>query len=1188
MCTLKGYTPTNNTMSSAADYKKLTLREQILLRPDTYIGSTDVGEEKRWIYEGSHMVNRTISFNPGLYKIFDEILVNARDAWVRSQEAGKTPVKHIDIVVDRRSPTDATIRVSNDGDGIPIEVHPEEKVYVGEMIFGHLLTSSNYNDEEEGGRITGGKNGFGAKLTNIYSRRFNLQTQGGGKSYSQTWSNNMSVAEAAQVKRGPAKGLVSVEWDPDFGRFPGGLSDDMMAVFQTRVMEIAACVGAGVKVTWNGEALPCNSFEKFVKLFLREGVTGMAYERCGERWEVAAILASQLYTDDEESIKAEERAISFVNAINTRKGGNHVDHVVRTVLTDFCEAAKRKRVDLKPGQVRKCVVFFINATIANPAFESQSKETMTSPVSKWGSKPNFAGTAFVDKLVRLGLLDEAREIAEAKVNKEAKKNDGKKRSTIHGLPKLKDATWAGTAKSAECTLILTEGDSAATSAISGLQVVGCERYGVFPLKGKLLNVKDISLTKFNSNEELTAIKRILGLEQNKVYNDTKSLRYGRVMVMADQDHDGSHIKGLLMNLFHTEWSSLLRLGFVCSLLTPIIKASKGRDVRAFYSLPAFEAWKEANSAKGYSVKYYKGLGTSTPAEAKEWFRDMNEVAYVWTDESHEAIDLAFAKKRTDDRKQWLATYDSKKTLSVEDKSVPFERFIHDELIHFSNADNIRSLPSLMDGLKPSQRKILYGCFKRNLRSEVRVAQLAGYVSEHAAYHHGEASLNSTIIGMAQNFVGANNINLLRPNGQFGSRLGGGKDSASPRYIYTHLERIVDTIFKKEDAAILRYTEDDGELVEPEYYMPVVPLLLINGSKGIGTGFSTDIPSYNPEQIVSLLKMRLQGSIDSLEGRDLDPWFAGFKGPMTRSGDKTWVTHGLYTFSDDVNTITITELPVGTWTSSFKAFLDELFVSVEAKPTKGAGEADSASGKKPKAAAPADGLGLLSFEDRSNDRDVCFVLQLTLDGYINYKSSPEEFEKTFKLTENHSTTNMCCFDASGQIAKYSSIGDMLEDWVGERYEGYENRKAAVLAALEVELVELRARRKFIQMVLDEEIVISRKSDEEIVEQLIAAELPALSDPKEIENIRSYEYLLRMRLDRLKAAAIHELTRQVEAAVAAYKELEATSEAELWLKDLADFESAWISLKDERAAEAADAPASAAQPKRKKPTKVISGK
>lgn len=1156
-------------MTSAADYKKLTLREQILLRPDTYIGSADITDESRWIFspEVAHMTYRSVSFNPGLYKVFDEILVNARDAWVRNSGT----VKHIDVVVERRSPTDTTIRVTNDGPGIPIELHPEERVYVGEMIFGHLLTSSNYNDEEEGGRITGGKNGFGAKLTNIFSRRFTLQTQGGGKSYSQTWRDNMTVCENAIVRKNATKGQVSVEWEPDFSRFPGGMSDDMVAIFQSRVIELAACIGAGVRVTWNGEMVACNNFEKYVKLFLRDERNGMAYERCGERWEVAAILASHLYTEDEESVKTEERAISFVNGINTRKGGNHVDYCVRAVLGDFCDAAKRKRMDLKPGQVRKCVVFFINSTIVNPAFESQSKETMTSPVVKWGSKPVFSGK-LITQLGKLGLFEEAAEILDAKVSKEAKKNDGKKRSTIHGIPKLKDATWAGTAKSAECTLILTEGDSAATSAVSGLQIVGCERYGVFPLKGKLLNVKDISLVKFNANEELTAIKRILGLEQGKVYRDTRSLRYGRIMVMADQDHDGSHIKGLLMNLFHTEWPSLLQLGFICSLLTPIIKATKGSAVHSFYSLPAFEAWRAEDAAhqRGWHIKYYKGLGTSTPAEAKDWFRDMNEVAYVWEDESNEAIDLAFNKKRADDRKAWLGTYDSRKTLDVTQPRIPFERFIHDELIHFSNADNIRSLPSLMDGLKPSQRKILFGCFKRNLRSEIKVAQLAGYVSEHAAYHHGEASLHSTITGMAQNFVGANNLNLLRPNGQFGSRLGGGKDAASPRYIYTQLEKVVDTIFKKEDMAILTYTQDDGMQVEPEYYLPTVPLLAINGCVGIGTGFSTNVPSYNPSDIVQLLRMRLAGEIETLEGRDLDPWFAGFRGSVIRSSDKVWITHGLYDFCDETNSITVTELPVGVWTDKYKEELDAMFIAVEAKSGKAGGEGDSASGKKPKTVAPAEIHGLLSFEDMSNDRDVRFVLQFSADGYINFKSTPADFEKIFGLTANHSISNMFCFDSDNKISKYSSIGDMFEDWIGRRYEGYEQRKAAQLMALSAELVELRSRRKFVQLMLDEELVISRRDDDNIVEQMIAHELPPLSDPDAPMSIKAYEYLLRMRLDRLKASAVMELTEQVDAAEASAASLEATAEVDLWLKDLDDFETAWNDMCEERTAQSSDGP------------------
>lgn len=1154
-------------MSSAADFKKLTQREHVLKRPDTYIGSTDVNPECRWVYDAvtSHMTYRRIALNPGLYKIFDEILVNARDAWVRGTEAGRNPIKHIDIAVERTDINNATIRVSNDGDGIPVEIHAEERCYVGELIFGHLLTSNNYNDDENASRITGGKNGFGAKLTNIFSRRFTLTTvdTANGKKYTQTWRNNMTVCEPPTIKRAgaSAKGLVTLEWEPDFDRFPGGMSDDMMAVFHTRAVELAAVVGSGVKVSFNGQTISANTFEKFTKLFLREGVSGIAYEHAGERWEVAAVLASQLYMGDGggECETPEERSISFVNGINTRKGGKHVDLVVRNVLGDFCEAAKKKRLDIKPGQLKDAVVFLVNTTIVNPAFDSQTKECLTTPANKFGSSPRFSGK-IVEQLGKLGLFDEAASILEAKAAKEAKKTDGKKRQTLHGLPKLVDALWAGTARSTECTLILTEGDSAATSAISGLAVVGRERYGVFPLRGKLLNVKDISLQKFNANEELTAIKRILGLEHGKVYSDTRTLRYGRVMVMADQDHDGSHIKGLLMNLFHTEWPSLLRIGFLCSLLTPIIKASRGSVVESFYSIPAFEEWRQERDLRGWHVKYYKGLGTSTPMEAREWFQRMNDIAYVWERDSDSAIHLAFNKKKADDRKMWLSNYDATRQLDVAERRVPFERFIHDELIHFSNADNIRSLPSLMDGLKPSQRKILFACLKRNLRSEIRVAQLAGYVSEHAAYHHGEASLNSTIVGMAQTFVGANNINLLKPIGQFGSRLLGGKDASSPRYIHTYLERIVDLLFRKEDAGILEHLDDDGQLVEPKYYLPVVPLVTLNGCVGIGTGFSTNIPPYNPAQIVSLLKMRLSGSLGSLAGRDLDPYWHGFRGALTRSDAQTWMTHGIYELNDDEHTITITELPIGTWSHDYKGFLDSLFVGGAA----GAGAGSSSQ---------ADSLGLRSFDDLYNDRDVRFVLYFTQDGYYNFKTAPEDFEKTFRLTETHKTTNMCCFDADGHIVKYATVGDMLEAFFEKRFEGYVARKAALLAALEKELVELRARRKFIQLVLDEEIVIARKEDEEIVAAMKEHELPPLSEPAEPEIIKAYEYLLRMRLDRLKASAVTELTRQVDEAEAAYEELRGTAEATLWLRDLEAFSAGWQDMIEERDAEAAAGPASA---------------
>lgn len=1166
----------------AETYKKHTHREHILELPDTYVGSCETTEEQRWVFdlEAGKMTWKTVAFNPGLYKIFDEILVNARDAFVRASTAPaaakRLPIKSIDVSVGAGSDGEpVVVTVENDGDGIPVEEHPTEGCYVPEMIFGHLLTSSNYNKAEE--KIVGGKNGYGAKLSNIFSTRFTVETQSPshGKKYTQTWRNNMSVCEKPSIRKATgAKGHVKIEFAPDTTRFKGafqtasgagagagaanGLTPNMFAVFHTRVIELAAMVGSGVKVTWNGAAISTNTFEKYMKLFLREGMAGITFEICGPRWEVGAVLAHHLYSDEEGL--PEEKHISFVNGILTRKGGKHVDYVAKHVLTDFCELAKKKKVDIKPGQLKDHVVFFVNATIVNPAFESQTKECLTTPASKFGSTPTFTAK-LPEGLFKLGLLDEAKAVLEARAARDAKKTDGKKRSTIRGLPKLEDALWAGTAKSSECTLILTEGDSAATSAISGLNVVGREKWGVFPLRGKLLNVKDITIQKFNANEELTAIKRILGLEHGKSYKSVSELRYGRVMIMADQDHDGSHIKGLVMNLFQTEWPSLLEAGFLCSLLTPLLKASRGATTIPFYSSQEYDAWKAAEAAAGRSVagwhlKYYKGLGTSTPAEAREWFEKLEEIHYITDSTTNEAISLAFDKERADDRKEWLTHYDPAATLTMDGCKATYSSFIHKELVHFSNAANIRALPHLMDGLKPSQRKILYSCLKRNLRSEIKVAQLAGYVSEHSAYHHGEASLNETIVGMAQTFMGSNNINLLKPIGQFGSRLLGGKDSASPRYIHTHLESIVDSIFRKEDSMLLKHVEDDGELVEPEYYLPVVPLLAINGCEGIGTGYSTSVPPHNPEEIIKLLQCRLTGVVDTLAGRALDPWWFGFKGALKRKSENTWITKGTYTCDESKHTITITELPVGKWTKKYKEFLDELLSDDE-----------------------ADKHGLKNFDDLYNDLQVKFVLYFTEEGFDDAVRDAEVFEKNFKLTTSWTTSNMHCFNTDFDIKKYTCVGDILETFVETRLPAYEARRVGQLEKLLAEIRELEAKRAFLTAILDGRLTLMRKTDEEIVESLKEIGIPALSDLAKGDSVDGYDFVLRMRIDRVKASAIAE----ADAAVAGKREeiaaLEATTPAAMWNADLAAFEKAWLAYKAARLEELEGAGAAAGSSKKK---------
>jgi len=1160
---------------NAEDFKKLTPREHVLKLPDTYIGSTDSHKEQRWIWSPAteRMEWREVEFNPGLFKIFDELIVNALDHVVRTATAPKNTaesVERVSQIVVTLTPT--TIQIMNNGAGIPCTVHAEEKVMVPELIFGHLLASSNFKDNEE--KIVGGKNGYGAKLTNIYSREFTLRTCDATRRilYEQRWRDNMSVAEkpvmkklAATVKN-PA-GFTEIRAVIDLTRFYGPdttvIPADMMDVLRTRVIDAAALGAAhgcrvfladSLETGATASEIPVRSFESYVRLFTEEGCP-VFYERAGPRWEVAAVLTRRLHNDGGAGGGGggipDDRHISFVNGIFTRRGGKHVDAVARAVLSEFCDGPGKK-LDLKPAQLKDALTFFVNATIVNPAFDSQTKETLTTPVAKFGSTFKIS-SAFVARLAKEGgLLDEAQAVLDARLSREAKKSDGRKSASVRGIVKLEDALWAGTAKSTECTLILTEGDSAASMAIAGLKVVGRERYGVFPLRGKILNVRDASIQEKTDNKEITAIKRILGLERGRTYKDLKALRYGRVMIMTDQDVDGSHIKGLLINLFDTEWPELLRLPFLCCLMTPLLKATRGSTVRCFYSASEYEKWlaESPEGGRGWHVKYYKGLGTSTAAEAREYFSNMNTVRFLWDAQSGEHIDLAFAEKRADDRKTWLDTYDRARVLEVPagGADVSYTRFVNDELIHFSIADNLRSIPHMMDGLKPSQRKILWAARKRGLTQEIKVAQLAGYVSEHAAYHHGEVSLMGAIIGMAQNFVGANNLNLLSPNGQFGTRLEGGKDSAAPRYIFTSLEPIVATILSKADDAALNWLEDDGTRIEPEYYMPVVPMALVNGAEGIGTGFSSHILPYSPRDLIAALRSRLRSEVADLTDVRLTPWWDGFKGTVSLSADgKRVTTRGCYQFFDDDGArVKITELPVGVWTKRYKEFLEKMLESSGVTKTKTA-DKKSATGSGPKL--------LRSFQENYNDVDVEFVLTLEPEYYAEARAFPAEFERKFKLCASTALTNMVAFGVDGRLHRYAGPGALLEAFYMARIGGYVERKKNELARLDKEIEELEARVRFVRAVVGGTLVVANAEDDVLLAGLKNLPVPPLSDRSLPDDLRGYEYLLKMRVDRLKARAIQELEAELAAHSAERVALAARSAEDLWLSDLQIFDEAW---------------------------------
>jgi len=775
--------------SEAEKYDKKTPREHVLLRPDTYIGDIEPTSEPMWIYlsEDKNMIKKQITYTPGFLKVFDELLVNARDAAVNDPTCDTIKVDY--------NIEEGYISVYNNGDvGIPVEEHPVHKTLVPSMIFGELLTSSNYDDNDE--RTTGGRNGLGAKLASIFATSFIVEIDDSkrGKRFKQEWTDNMLNVSKAEVTKLPAKvrSSVKITFYPDFKRFGiKSLKNDHESLFYRRTIDIAGTSNNKMKVFFNEQKVEVNNFKSYIEMYYPAESNELYFDNPSDRWTVGV-----LYKPDSGG-----EVVSFVNSINTYRGGTHCGHVtdnlIKTLINDYIKK-KDKDIKVTPALLKENLIFFINSVIINPAFSSQTKDTLTSKVDKFGSKYDPT-PAFLKKLAKCGIVEQVIELAKFKENAGLKKTDGKKQVKIAGIPKLEDANKAGTKESNKCTLILTEGDSAKATAMAGLGVVGREYWGVFPLKGKLLNVREAGAAQLLANEEIKHLKMIVGLKQGEDYsNDDKfnSLRYGHVLLLTDQDVDGSHIKGLFINMLHTLWPSLVkRENFVQSLNTPIVKAIKGKDVITFYNLTDYENWRETDESNGYKVKYYKGLGTSTSQEAKEYFLDIDTklINYFWENvekdvkakfsdsensksekksrkpkeyesddevldiflpkhDDDDAIRLAFDKSRADDRKKWLMNYDKNKVLKYEQKVIPYYDFIHLDLIHFSNDDLIRSIPSVVDGLKPSQRKILYGAFLRGLdKDEVKVAQLAGFVSDKAAYHHGEMSLMGAIIGMAQNF-----------------------------------------------------------------------------------------------------------------------------------------------------------------------------------------------------------------------------------------------------------------------------------------------------------------------------------------------------------------------------------------------------------------------------------------------------
>ena len=1069
-------------------YQQKTDKEHILDNPDTYIGSIENISGPMYIYD-EKIIQKDIDYNPALYKLFDEGITNCRDHRVRTEIKKRTDDTTDVVTSIHIEITNNKITMTNNGDGIDVEEHPTYKIWIPELIFGHLRTSTNYNKDEQ--KTTGGKNGFGFKLVLIWSTWGEIETVDAKRElkYHQIFENNLDLIHKPKITACKKKPYTRVSFIPDYKRLGlNGLSDDMLKLFQRRVYDIAGITTKDVKVKYNEDQLPVKDFNQYIQLFNDQDKVSESQD-C---WGYSVCLSDEF------------KQISFVNGIFTSKGGKHVDYIVQQITKKMVAyILKKKKVEVKPSIIKEQITIFLNSTIVNPSFDSQTKDYLNTPSSKFGSSCTVSDK-FIEKLAALGVLNTSCELSEVKEKKESKKTDGTKTKSIRGIPKLIDANYAGTKKSNECVLILCEGDSAKSGIVSGLAANDRNIYGIYPMKGKLLNVRGEILKKINENKEIAEIKKILGLETGKTYKNVEELRYGKVLFMTDQDLDGSHIKGLGINMFECLWPSLLQIsGFIGFMNTPILKATKGTKSLSFYNDNEYDAWKQSTPHDGWKVKYYKGLGTSTGKESREYFEHKKIVEIEVGEKDTEDMDMLFNKKKSEQRKEWLTNYDRDAHLDTSLTQITLGNFIHKEIIHFSKYDCDRSIPNLMDGLKVSQRKILFSSFEKNLINEIKVAQFSGYVSEHSGYHHGEASLNGAIVHMAQDFVGSNNINLLMPNGQFGTRLQGGKDSASERYIFTRLNTITRFLFKKTDDAILKYLDDDGTSVEPIFYIPIIPLVLVNGAEGIGTGFSTKIPCFNPKVLIQYIRDVITHKDPN---KDLIPYYKGFKGTIEQDNETRFITKGVFTMNK--NKIDITELPIGTWNEDYIVFLEKL---VE------------------------DGT-IKDYKDLSTDKNVNIQIQI--------QNQMDDIEKTLKLTTTLSISNMNLFNEKEKLTHYEKPHEIIDDFILKRIGYYAKRKDHNIQVLEKELILLQNKYNYIQQVLDGSIDLRKKTTEQIY--------TILQDLAYVKIDNSYNYLIKMTMDSVSIENVETLKKQFETKEKELNIIKKTTIEESWLNELSDLE------------------------------------
>ena len=699
--------------SIAQKYRRLSDVEHALLRPGRYIGSVKPHTAETWVV-GSNllaekpipkMIRREITWNPGLNKLFDEVISNSVDHSKRPEGA------HLDTIKVEINKATGELSVYDNG-GIPIitmcsydafdvsEIdNPKFSIVSGDnfksfkidretglitttdekldhqkkynlviqivgtnktidhdieiqlehlptMLFGYLRSGSNFDDTEDSDLT--GQNGEGASLTNIFSTEFTVETADGKKKFKQTWTKNMTNKSVPKISTTSGQGFTKITFTPDYEHLETGLSDDIYLKLVKRVYDVAGC-NPKLKVFLNGERIKINSFKDYIAMY----VDKFEYDDNGD-WQIGVAASDNGFGH-----------VSFINTTETSQGGSHLYYIwyqIATKLREFIQ--KKHKIDVRQTEIQAHMQIFINGRVNRPRYDSQTKENLITEVKEFGTSWE-ATDKFIKRVIESGIVDRVLVWAEAKAKAEELKKLRELSKDIDKANPRKVDKFSDALSDDErhlCELYLTEGDSARKSIH---EARGKNPYiGSFALKGKPLNVMDVDMKKIigsknkdkedNGNNEIQNILKITGLKLGVPVKSVKDLRFGKIVILSDQDLDGFHVSSLLINFFSYFWPELFEMGVIYRMSTPLVIATvKGKETE-FWTDESYEAW--AKTAPKHEASRFKGLGKFKTPRFKKILE--NRENYLVRINKLEAIDmagmdLAFKGNKADARKEWL-------------------------------------------------------------------------------------------------------------------------------------------------------------------------------------------------------------------------------------------------------------------------------------------------------------------------------------------------------------------------------------------------------------------------------------------------------------------------------------------------------------------------------------------------------